>query len=53
MESLELRGNDLGKDGFLEVVRGAKRARKLKTLDVADNKCRPYQRLATRGRLLQ
>jgi Ran GTPase-activating protein (RanGAP) involved in mRNA processing and transport len=38
LEQLYLRGNDLEKEGLLEVVRGAKRAKKLKLLDLADNK---------------
>jgi hypothetical protein len=38
LESLELRGNELGKVGMVDVMRGARRAKKLKKLDVADNK---------------
>merc|ERR1719375_1068797 len=38
LEQLGLRGNDLEKEGLLEVIRGAKRAKKLKVLDLADNK---------------
>jgi hypothetical protein len=38
LESLELQGNELEKEGLLEVVRGAKRAKKLKSLGLQDNK---------------
>jgi hypothetical protein len=38
LEQLGLRGNDLEKEGLLEVVRGAKRAKKMKAVDLADNK---------------
>jgi len=38
LESLELRGNELQNGGVIDVMRGAKRAKKLKKLDLADNK---------------
>lgn len=38
LEQLLLKGNNLGNDGVLEVMTGAKRAKKLKTLDISDNK---------------
>merc|ERR1711964_380309 len=38
LEQLLLKGNNLGNDGVLEVMTGAKRAKKLKSLDISDNK---------------